>query len=269
MLFGNVLNRSMLCLLRWRRRAAFQGEDHLADFYFLAFLDPNLFHRAGHRGWHLDDRFVGFQFHDGLAFGNFGARRNHQPYQIALIDVLAQLGQPEVRCASRGRSRSRRRCWRSLADRRRRRLRNRRRFFRGRFRGWGLGPVGLGFDRLGFRSRPIFHGEDHLADFYLLAFLDANFVDRAGDGRRNLDDGFVGFQFHHGLAGGDAGAERDHQPHQVALVNIFAEFRKLKFCHWIIHSQTVSMWARAPSLVRQRHRPSTSEALARHMFFVA
>ncbi len=38
-LFGNVLDRNMLRLFRLCRCAALQGEDHLADFYFLAFLD--------------------------------------------------------------------------------------------------------------------------------------------------------------------------------------------------------------------------------------
>ena len=95
-LFGNVLDRSMLRLLRLRRRAAFQREDHLADFYFLAFLDLDLFHCAGHRRRHFHHRLVGFQFHDRLAFGNFGAGRNHQPNQISLIDVLSQFGQFEL-----------------------------------------------------------------------------------------------------------------------------------------------------------------------------
>ncbi len=101
---------------------------------------------------------------------------------------------------------------------------------------WGFGLRRLGLDglcvgSLGFRACSIFHGEDHLADFDLLAFLNANFVDRAGHGRWDFDDGLVGFQFHDGLALGDARAERDHQPHQITLVNIFAEFRKLEFCH--------------------------------------
>ena len=89
----------------------------------------------------------------------------------------------------------------------------------------------LWLDSLGFRARSIFHGEDHLADFYLLAFLDANFIDRAAHGRWNFDDRLVGFQFHDRLAFGDARAERDHQPDQITLINIFAEFRKLEFCH--------------------------------------
>ncbi len=66
-------------------------------------LTLNLLHRAGHRRRHFDHRLVGFQFHDRLAFGNFGARRNHQPHQIALIDVLAQFGQLEFGCAGRRR----------------------------------------------------------------------------------------------------------------------------------------------------------------------
>ena len=107
-----------------------------------------------------------------------------------------------------------------------RRLCCRRGLFRGRLRSrrFGLGS-------LRFRARPVFHGEDHLADFYFLPFFDANFLDRAADRRWNLDHRLVGFQFHDGLAFGDARTERDHQPDQVALVNVFAEFRKLEFCH--------------------------------------
>jgi len=39
----------------------------------------------------------------------------------------------------------------------------------------------------GLRASSIFNGENHLSDFYFLAFSDANFFDRAGHGRRNLD----------------------------------------------------------------------------------
>ena len=89
----------------------------------------------------------------------------------------------------------------------------------------------FGLDALHFRARAIFHREDHLADFYFLTFFDPDFLDRASYGRWNFDDGLVGFQLHHRLPFGDARAQRDHQPDQVALVDVFAEFRQLEFCH--------------------------------------
>ena len=105
------------------------------------------------------------------------------------------------------------------------------------FAAGGFGSAGLRLDgalvstALGFRARAIFHREDHLADFDLLAFFDPNFLDCAGHRRWNFDDGLVGFQFHHRLAFGDAGARRNHQPHQITLIDVFAEFRKLEFSH--------------------------------------
>ena len=103
-------------------------------------------------------------------------------------------------------------------------------FFRRRFRGRRLWSRRPSF-RPYFRARAIFHREDHLADFYFLAFLDPDFLDRASYRRWNFDDGLVGFQLHHRLPFGDARAQRDHQPDQVALVDVFAEFRQLEFCH--------------------------------------
>ncbi len=95
MLLGNMFDRSVLRFLRLRGSAAFQGEDHLANFDLGAFLDLDFLDRARHRRRNFHHRLVSFQFHHRLAFGNFRARRNHQPHQIALIDVLSQFRQPE------------------------------------------------------------------------------------------------------------------------------------------------------------------------------
>src|SRR6266576_526101 len=62
--------------------AVFYGEDHLADFNFLSFFDPNILDCPAHRRWNFDHCLVGFQFHHCLAFGDIGPRRNHQPDQI-------------------------------------------------------------------------------------------------------------------------------------------------------------------------------------------
>ena len=103
--------------------------------------------------------------------------------------------------------------------------------FSRRFRGRGFALDALGLGALYFRARAVLHGKNHLADFYFLAFLDADFLDRTGYGRWNFDDCLVGLQLHHRLPFGDARTQRDHQPDQVALVDVFAEFRQLEFCH--------------------------------------
>jgi hypothetical protein len=54
---------------------------------------------------------------------------------------------------------------------------------------------------------------------------DVNLFYRARDRGRDLDYGFVGFEFHHGLAFGDAGAGGDHQPDEFPLVDVFTELR--------------------------------------------
>ncbi len=58
-------------------------------------LTRTVFHHAVDGRRNFDDRFVGFQLHHWLAFGDFGAGRNHQAHQIALRDVLAEFGQFE------------------------------------------------------------------------------------------------------------------------------------------------------------------------------
>jgi len=219
MLFGNVFYRRMPGFFRWRCRPALQGEDHLAHLNLRSFFDLDFPDRARNRRRNFDDGFVGFQFHHRLSFGNFRARRNQQPHQVTLVDVFSQLGQPEFSCTgSPGRGRGRR-CggratlnwdWRRGPGRRSWRLRR----FRGSF--------GLGFR---FGARAIFHGKDHLADLDLLSLFNANLFHRAGHRRRHLNHRLVGFQFHHRLAFSHVRAGRNHQPHQVALIDVLAEFR--------------------------------------------
>ena len=74
-LSGNVLDRRIPRTGRSRGSpGAFQREDHLPDFDLLALFDFDVLHHSGNGGRHFDDRFVGFQFHHWLAFGNLGAR---------------------------------------------------------------------------------------------------------------------------------------------------------------------------------------------------
>ena len=61
--------------------------------------------------------------------------------------------------------------------------------------------------------------ENYLAHFDLRAFLNLDFFDRASHRRRNFHDRLVGFQFHHRLAFGDFRSRRNHEPHQVALID--------------------------------------------------
>ncbi len=228
MLLGNVLDRSMPRLFRLGGRAPFQGENHLANFDFLAFFDPNLLDRAAYRRGNLHHGLVGFQFHHRLAFGDSRARGNHQPDKVALIDVFSQLRQSEFSRAS---------CrWQGRGGRSGRgsnfpqawcfgfRSRGRRflcRYFR----------LSLWLGEFNFGPSAIFDREDHLTNLHLLSFFDPDIHHRSGHRRRHLDHSLVGFQFHHGLAFGHAGARRNHQADKVALVNVLTEFRQLEFCH--------------------------------------
>ena len=76
---------------------------------------------------------------------------------------------------------------------------------------------------------PPFQRENHLANFNLLAFFHFDVLHHSGDRRGNLDDSFVGFQFHYRLAFGNLRARRNHQAHQIALRDVLAEFGKLEF----------------------------------------
>ena len=225
-LFGNVFHWTVFQFFRWRGGATLQGENHLANFDLLAFFDPDLFHRAGHRRWNFDHGFFGLQFHHRLSFGNFRAGRNHEPHQVTLVDVFTQFRQSEFGSSS---GRLRLRCRKTCRRTRFRRLRRRRcwglwnggrRFLGCRFWSGSCGPGGFSFC-----AGTVFDRENYLTNLDLLSLFNADFFHRTGHRRWNLDHGLVRFQFHHGLAFSNARTRRNHQPHQVALIDVLAEFR--------------------------------------------
>ena len=142
---------------------------------------------------------------------------------------------------------------------------------------YGLAGRLCGF---GLRRASALQGEDHLADFDLLAFLYLYFVDDSADRGRNLDDGFVGFEFHHGLAFGNFGAGRDHQANEIALRNIFAKFLQAKFARrrgnpWSgcdVQRESSSFWVASVAGVAVAQKPTAplacSAARLRESFFV-
>ena len=178
-LSGNVFDRSVACPtgfgLCWC--SAFEREDDLPNFDLLAFFDFDFFDDAADGRRDFDHGFVGLEFHDRLAFGNFGAGRDHQTNEIALGDVFSEFGELEFARAGRlGRNRGggSRSGWRGggrwgghcgrlfLRNRRRRGCRCcSGRLRRGPRRSCGFGSV---------------DGEDDLADFDLVAFLDSDFL---------------------------------------------------------------------------------------------
>ncbi len=82
------------------------------------------------------------------------------------------------------------------------------------------------------RGRAVIVGRKHdLADPDLVAFLNQDFFDGSTHRRRHFHDGLVGFEFHHRLALAHRRAGRNHQAHQVALFNVFAECGKFEFDH--------------------------------------
>ena len=87
-LSGNVFDRERCGStgFGWCWCSAFEREDHLSDFDLLAFFYFNVFDDAADRRRNFDHGFVGFQFHDRLAFGNLvpGAiiRRTRSPCEM-------------------------------------------------------------------------------------------------------------------------------------------------------------------------------------------
>ena len=73
--------------------------------------------------------------------------------------------------------------------------------------------------------------QDDGADLDLVALLDANFLDRAGDRRRHLDGRLVGLEFQDRLIAGDGVAHLDHHVHHVAAGDVFAKLRDFEFSH--------------------------------------
>src|SRR5438445_5093395 len=223
MLSGNVVDGILLHRLGLQCCVTFKGEDDLSDLDLLTLLYPNFLHYSAHARWNFHDSLVGFEFHDWLAFGNLSAGRDHQADEITCFDLFAKFRKSEF-CGRRRRRRSlaalalrlRSLCWFLL-------------------RCLWLRWLGLGFRNFrfsfGFCSSTVLNCEDDLADFDFLAFFYPNVFYRAAYGRGNLDNGFVGFEFHHWLAFGDACARRDHETHEVALFDVLAEFGKFEFDH--------------------------------------
>ena len=78
---------------------------------------------------------------------------------------------------------------------------------------------------LAFGARTVLDGKNYLSNLDLLPFLDPDFFYRPGYGGWHFDHSLVRFQFHDWLAFSHAGARRNHQANQVALINVLAEFR--------------------------------------------
>src|ERR1035441_5856553 len=91
---------------RGSRPSALQVEDDLADLDLLSLFNLYVAHHAAHGGRNFDDRFIGFELHYRLAFGNARAGRNHKAHQVAGVDVLAKFWQLEVAARSGAGSRS-------------------------------------------------------------------------------------------------------------------------------------------------------------------
>ena len=188
--------------------------------------DPNLFDHAADRGGNFDHGFVGFQFHHRLAFRNLGAGRNHEAHEIALRDVLSEFGQFEFSWAGSRNGGAAAAAERSGGCRVR----------------WAAASVAVA--RLKLRQQPAalwaaFAGEGARATLpapfskvkitwptliFSPSLTRISFTD-AAHRRRHFDDRLVGFQFHHRLAFGDGRAGRNHQPDEVSLIDVFAEFR--------------------------------------------
>src|SRR5580704_12003154 len=222
---GHTLDWNMFGSLCLRRSRTFEREDNVANFNLVALLHVDFFDDSADRGGYFDHRFIGFKFHHRLAFGNLEARRNHEPDEIALGDVFSEFGQFEF-----GGTRGRRADNAPLSlDYCRSGLR--RWFDRACFSGRSCRSSLLCFGFLRGRGRPryatraVLEGEDHLPNFDLLAFFNANLFHHAAYGGWHFDDGLVGFQFHHSLALRDGRAGRNHQADEVPLVDVFAEFR--------------------------------------------
>src|SRR5216683_3827768 len=152
--------------------AAFQREDNFPDFYLLALFDSYLTHHAANVGWNFNDSLVGLQFHDGLAFEDTCARRDHEAHQVSRVDVLAQFRKFELAWAG---SWLRRRCPPFRPGR------NLRSGFGWSYRyslrlRWGdIWPL------RDHGTRTVLHGEDNLPDAEFVAFFDAYFAHRTTD----------------------------------------------------------------------------------------
>ena len=80
-------------------------------------------------------------------------------------------------------------------------------------------------------AAPSSHGQDDRADLDLVALLDPDFLDGAGDRRRHLDGGLVGLELEHRLIAGDGVADVDHHAHHVAAGDVLAQLGNFEFSH--------------------------------------
>ena len=87
------------------------------------------------------------------------------------------------------------------------------------------------FFRASSRSAITVRRKNHLPDFYLVAFLNQNLVDRPAYRRRHFYHRLIGFEFHHRLALAHRRSRRNHQAYQVALFNVFAKRWEFEFDH--------------------------------------
>ena len=83
-----MLDWDMLGLRGGSGGPAFQCKNQLPNFNLFAFFNFDFFNYAVNRRGNFNYCFIGFQLHYGLAFRNLSSRRNHQPHQISLMNVL-------------------------------------------------------------------------------------------------------------------------------------------------------------------------------------
>ena len=71
--------------------------------------------------------------------------------------------------------------------------------------------------------------KNDLSDLNFLSFLDLHLFYRAANRRRNFHYRFLSFELHHRLAFRNFHAGTDHEPDQISLINVLAQFRQLEF----------------------------------------
>ena len=71
--------------------------------------------------------------------------------------------------------------------------------------------------------------ENQLPDFDLVTLRHVNALNDAAEGRWDLDHSFFRLKFHDRLAFRNLRTRRNHQPNEIPLMNVFAQFRKFEF----------------------------------------
>ena len=78
------------------------------------------------------------------------------------------------------------------------------------------------------RGRAIFvDGEKQVSHFYLVAFLDMEFLDDAGNRGGDFDGGFLGFEFQERLIFGNGVADGNEDFGQIARIDVFSQLGEL------------------------------------------